>query len=180
MQSMPFKSILLLGFYHPRYINALLENGKVLEDQGFAVTYLMADKHYKEEVLDHLLRPYDLVIYFGHGEPGAIGGYRSICQDELPNSNQRQQRTVALLCCSSLEIAEQMSLGEQFLSNGLATKVVGYRGKISFEKNKKMLLNYCSSLSIEKTIRPPEIESLAKKCTIENLGILIHEKKREH
>ena len=167
---MPSKSILLLAYYHPRYIVPLRQLGERLAKLSFVVTPLFADEHYKSEVIEHLRQPFDLVIYFGHGEPGVLSGYRGICQEELPrNKSLSLPQTLIILSCSSLDQTPDGSIADNFISRGLAENVIGYQGKIKYKANKKFLELIGLRLEQDNDLNILSLQALAEKCGITNL-----------
>ena len=160
---MHFESILLLAYYHPRYIDMLKGCDKKLKAHGYKVTRLFADKHYKAEVLASLQKPFGLVIYFGHGEPGVLSGYRNILQEEFYNSSKKViPRVVLALSCCSLDKKGPSSLADRFVSENLALKVIGYKGKVRFEDNRKILEKVCDELIETSELDDERIFSIAQ------------------
>jgi len=154
------ESVLLLGFYHPRYVDPLRTWADRLRAVGCSVTEGYPDTWYPEDVLDALTTPRDLVVYFGHGEPGAWSGLGRIDAAAVASVEGEPHRLVLSACCSTFEgkragsegsqensdgAAEggdgerAQSVGAAFLEGGLAEAVVGYDDRIRHDDNRDVL-----------------------------------------
>jgi len=153
------ESVLLLGFYHPRYVEALRTWADRLRAAGCSVTEGYPDTWYPEDVLDALAAPRDLVVYFGHGEPGAWSGLGRIDAATVASVEGEPHRIVLSCCCSTFEKSAgcdgsqedtdgaagggdgepPRSVGAAFLGSGLAESVVGYDDRIRHDDNRDVL-----------------------------------------
>lgn len=132
--------ILLLAFYHPRYMEPMKRWGGLLRRKGWDVTEMYPTDYYKEEVLNEFTKNYDMIVYFGHGVPGAWCGYGFICADDFEKIKHGSHgRIILSLCCFSLCEDRGKSLGDAFISNSLASFVFGYKGSIRYDENLEVL-----------------------------------------
>ncbi|WEL20399.1 hypothetical protein [Halorhabdus sp. BNX81] len=141
------EQVLLLGFYHPRYLTPLRSWADRLRAVGCTVTEGYPDTWYAEDALDALGRRRDLVVYFGHGEPGAWTGLGRINADDVTSVEGKPHRVVVSCCCSAFEgdgdgngsDEGKRSIATAFLDGGLAECVVGYDGRVRYEDNRAVL-----------------------------------------
>ncbi|MFW6435807.1 MAG: hypothetical protein ACOCY1_05440 [Halovenus sp.] len=132
------ESVLLLGFYHPRYVEPLQTWAKRLRAVGCSVTEGYPDTWYPEDVLEALATARDLVVYFGHGEPGAWTGLGRIEAADLAAIDGDPHRVVLHSCCHAFD-GEERSIAGAFLSAGLAEWVVGYDRRVHTDTNRTTL-----------------------------------------
>lgn len=131
--------ILLLAYYHPRYMKPLKQWAAVLRENEHEVREMYPDSYYKEDVLQELGNDYNLVVYFGHGVPTGWSGFSHISvQDLAALNNQRSDRVVLSLSCYSLTTSGT-NIGTALLANAYAGLVGGYQEAICYEENKKTL-----------------------------------------
>lgn len=133
--------VLLIGHSHPRYQNALAECAVRLRKSGCEVTLTSPRTWYGEEVLATLAEPRDLVIYFGHGRPGAWVGYARLNAETLRSvETEESHRLVASLSCDSLtEPVEGLALSTALLESGVVSRFVGYNDAVRFPNNESAL-----------------------------------------
>ncbi|PSP76952.1 hypothetical protein BRC81_11445 [Halobacteriales archaeon QS_1_68_20] len=129
---------------------------------------------YGEEVRAALADPRDLVVYFGHGRPGAWLGYVDLDAESLAAVDPADpHRLVAGLCCHALDGEGDGDLPRTFLGNGLAHCFVGYRRRVEHEDNQEnldaLLGAYRDALAadedgvravVERARRTPDLETL--------------------
>jgi len=132
--------ILLLAFYHPKYMGPLKYWGDLLSRKGWDVTEMYPNAYYKEDVLGEFSKDYDVIVYFGHGVPGAWCGFSFISANDFtqirsPNPN----RIILSLSCYSLNTECGKSIGEVLIDNSLARCVIGYKDRIKYEENVELL-----------------------------------------
>jgi len=133
-------NILLLAFYHPRYMIPLKRWGDLLSQRGWCVTQMYPDAYYKEDILAEFRKDYDVTVYFGHGIPGAWCGYRFISTKDFEQVRSINfNRIVLSLSCYSLNTAYGKSLGEVLIDNFLAKCVIGYEDRVKYEENLEFL-----------------------------------------
>jgi hypothetical protein len=131
--------ILLLAYYHPRYMRPLRQWAAALRENGHTVREMYPDAYYKEDVLRELCCDYDLVVYFGHGVPTGWSGFSHISVQDLATlDNQRPDRVVLSLSCYSLTTSGA-NIGSALLENAYAGLVGGYQEAIWYEDNKRNL-----------------------------------------
>lgn len=133
---------LLLAYYNSRYIKPLEYWANRLRNNGFIVKEMYPDKYYKDDVLDHLQMDYDVVIYFGHGIPGAWSGYNRISISDIKNINSKySQKTIINLCCYSMSTTVELekSFGEILFTQSIANCVLGYCDRVKYEDNLQFL-----------------------------------------
>lgn len=136
------EDVLLTGTYQPRYIDRLRAWGDRLRDAGCSVTEGYYDTWYAEDVLAALAQPRDLVVYFGHGVPGAWKGYGHVDATDIGAlTSDAPNRLVASLCCESLVVdpAREMAVGSALRDAGLAERVLGYDCRVRHEANRQTL-----------------------------------------
>jgi len=132
--------ILLLAYYHPRYIKPLKQWGELLHEKGWNVTEMYPNAFYKEDVLEEFSKDYDVIVYFGHGMPGAWCGFGFIsAMDFIKVKPKSSSRIIFCFCCHSMSSKNGNCLGKVFIENSLATLVLGYNGWIKYEKNLEIL-----------------------------------------
>jgi hypothetical protein len=137
--------ILLLAYYHPRYMKPLMYWGGVFRSIGWSVKEMYPDAFYKEEVLDELANDYDLIVYFGHGIPGVWNGFGFITSGDIACVPNNKSRIVISLSCYSL--CGRKSIGDAFLSGSSASSVIGYDDRIKYEENIKVLDGLFSAIA---------------------------------
>lgn len=134
------KQILLLAYYHPKYIKPLMRWGKILTHQGWHVTEMYPDAYYKEDVLNELEKEHDVIVYFGHGVPGAWCGFGFISANDFTQiRSSNPNRIILSLSCYSLSAYCQKSIGDVLINISLARCVIGYKDRIKYEENLDIL-----------------------------------------
>ena len=142
--------ILLLAYYHPRYMKPLMYWGGVFRSIGWSVKEMYPDAFYKEDVLDELAHDYDLIVYFGHGVPGAWNGFSFITSDDIGRVSNNKNRIVISLSCYSLCSVNGNSIWDAFLSGSSApgvVSVIGYDDRVKYEDNLKVLEELFSAIA---------------------------------
>ena len=140
--------ILLLAYYHPRYMKPLMYWGGVFRSIGWTVKEMYPDEFYKEDVLEELANDYDLIVYFGHGFPGTWNGFSFITSDDIGRVSNNKNRIVISLSCYSL--CGKKSIGDAFLSSSSTSSVIsviGYDDRIKYEENLKVLDELFSAIA---------------------------------
>ena len=133
-------NILLLAFYHPRYMVPLNQWGNLLGQRGWNVTQMYPDTYYKEDIITEFSKDYDVIVYFGHGVPGAWCGYRFIrIKDFEQIKSIKNNLGVMSLSCYSLSNKRGKSLGEVLINSSLAEYVIGYEDRIKYKENLELL-----------------------------------------
>ena len=128
--------ILLLAYYHPRYMGPLKYWGKLFRRKGWTVKEMYPDAFYKEDVLEELEKDHDLVIYFGHGIPPAWSGFGTIGFDDIAKIKSKSNKKVIIsLSCGSLSSLNGKNIAEAFIGNSLASYVIGYKDRIRYKDN---------------------------------------------
>lgn len=128
--------ILFLAYYHPRYMEPLKYWGGLFRRKGWTVKEMYPDAFYKEDVLEELENDHDLIIYFGHGIPGAWSGFGTISADDIAKiKSKSNKRVIISLSCGSLSSMNGKNIAEAFIRNYLALYVVGYKGRIRYKEN---------------------------------------------
>lgn len=128
--------ILFLAYYHPRYMEPLKHWGGLFRRKNWTVKEMYPDAFYKEDVLEELEKDYDLIIYFGHGIPGAWNGFGTIGADDIAKiKSKSNKRVIISLSCGSLSSMNGKNIAEAFIGNSLASFVVGYKDRIKYKEN---------------------------------------------
>lgn len=134
------ESVLLLAYYHPRYVEPLEAWGERLRVAGCRVAVRSHATWYVHDVLEALSIPRSLVCYFGHGVPGAWRGFATVDAAALRAvESPAPHRLVASLCCDAFAADGGSSVAEALLDGGLATTVVGHEGTVRYEQNRDTL-----------------------------------------
>lgn len=143
------ESVLLLGFYHPRYVEPLQTWADRLRAVGCSVTEGYPDTWYPEDVLEALATPRDLVVYFGHGEPGSWTGLgriqatdvASVEMDAVTSAETPGRHAVVANCCCHAFSSQDggPSMAEAFFRGGLADTVVGFEDDVRHSHNRETL-----------------------------------------
>jgi hypothetical protein len=130
------RRILLLGFYHRRYIEPLIKWSRVLSKKGWTVNQMYPNCFYKEDVLLEITKGYDVILYFGHGSPGTWCGFKSINVDDLLSIKSTNTNTIIImLSCYGLDKSHGKSLGDVIIKNSLAKYVFGYKSAVKYTEN---------------------------------------------
>jgi len=143
--------VLFVGHGHPRYQEELATWADRLRALDCAVTTTTPRTWYGEEVLGALSEPRQLVVYFGHGKPGQWLGYARLTAETIGDLDlSRPHRLVASLCCHGLSSpADGPGIPEAVLNGGVATRLVGHRGRVRFAQNRsclrELLAAYCEA-----------------------------------
>lgn len=133
--------VLLVGSYQPRYLDPLRQWAERLRNADCVVAERYHDVHEVDGALTALADPRDLVVYFGHGRPGAVRAFGGIdAADLLALEADTPHRVVAVLCCDGFTAPENgISVGSALLNEGLATTVIGYSHPVEHETNRATL-----------------------------------------
>jgi len=128
--------ILFLSTYHPSYIKPLKKWAGILRDGGFRVIERYRDTTYKEDVLEEIGFGRDLLVYFGHGIPGAWCGYGTIDYTDFHQVHpHRYIKTVLSFSCYSLSRHRGPSIGDVFIRHLKAKEFAGFKGRIPYSDN---------------------------------------------
>jgi hypothetical protein len=135
------EGVLLIGHGHPRYGEPLADWADRLDGADVAITVADPATWYGEDVLEALAVPRALVIYFGHGEPGAWLGYARLTAAHISTiAADSAHRMVAGLCCEAHKSPHDgSSMLEAFLQSGLSKRTVGPIGSVRHERNRRQL-----------------------------------------
>lgn len=134
------ESVLLLAYYHPRYVEPLEAWGDRLRVAGCTVAVRSHATWYARDVLEALSVPRSLVCYFGHGVPGAWRGFATVDAAALRAvESPGRHRLVASLCCHAFVGDGGSSVAEALLEGELAATVVGHQGAVRYERNRDTL-----------------------------------------
>lgn len=140
--------ILLLAYYHPRYMKPLMYWGGIFRSIEWSVKEMYPDAFYKEDVMDELANDYDMIVYFGHGIPGAWNGFGFITSGDIAGLPDNRRSIVISLSCYSL--CGRESIGEAFIASSSASSVVsvvGYDDRIKYEDNLEVLEGLFSAIA---------------------------------
>jgi hypothetical protein len=156
---------LLLSLYHPRYVNPIRSWADRLRVASVDVTEASHDTWYAEDVLDALETPRDLVVYFGHGVPGAWKGFGHVDATDIAAVDcGGSHRLVASLNCHALSAPSGSdggggtSISDAFLDTEIAEAVVGHEGEVRYEDNRATLDRLLSTyLDAVRTDRDPVV-----------------------
>lgn len=135
------EEVLLLGSYLPRYVDPLRAWAERLRAVGCRVAERYPDRWYAEDALTALAEPRELVVYFGHGVPGAWKGFGHLDAADLSAIDPRRSHgIVASLCCYSFTPDERgLDTGPALTDAGITECAVGYDGRIRHEENRRLL-----------------------------------------
>lgn len=138
---MPRSEVLLVGGGRARYETPLTEWAERLRAAGCSVTRTSPSTWYGEEVLTALAEPRDLVVFFGHGRPGAWLGYARLDAGSLAGADpDAPHPVVASLSCGALDVPEDgPSLVESAVDEDLATRFIGHEGRVHHDVNRDCL-----------------------------------------
>lgn len=138
---MPRSEVLLVGGGRSRYETALAGWAERLRAAGCSVTRTSPSTWYGEEVLAALAEPRDLVVFFGHGRPGAWLGYARLDAASLAGvAPDAPHRVVASLSCGALDVPEDgPSLVAAAFDGDLATRFLGHERRVRHDVNRDCL-----------------------------------------
>lgn len=130
--------ILLLAYYHRRYMAPLAIGAGTLRKRGHLVREMYPDLYYNEDVLEELRRaPYDCILYFGHGMPGAWAGFSTISAEALCATPPARQvgLVISLACHGFTPDKKGHSLCRSLVESCFSEHVAGFKGEVLFEHN---------------------------------------------
>lgn len=128
--------------------------GGLFRLKGWTVREMYPDAFYKEDVLEELEKDHDMIIYFGHGIPGAWTGFGTIGADDIAKiKSKSNKRVIISLSCGSLSSMNGKNIAEAFIRNSIALYVVGYKNHIKYKENLDVLNQVFSRLLDSKDLK---------------------------